>query len=353
MADDNISADGTAEAVLYEVDAPEFDAEATDDGTDATQEPAEQSPGSEIEELTDAQITALAEQATMGIFPKEPDQEDDESAEEDATQEDEPEDAAQAAPTGKTPARISVKHLGDEAALVVKAGDISRKEKISFAEAAKRVGLFKAEQSAEGSTAATPEAQIDNGQGTRDFAAELAEAEAAIEAAEAEEAEALTSFDKDRIAAAKKAVRLATNKATVLERVKEQSEAAGKQALSAEMTGLRSQFTELSSPDSPLAAAFNDLVDTLPDNRIGPGKMGAVMRMAWAATYPDKPYPVAKAAAKTVTPVIPPKKNGTPIAALGANGRPAQPRGLAAVIRNPAVIKKLSDAELEAALNED
>ena len=336
MADEHTS-DSAAEAALDEhYDPSDFTAEAVDDGTNAEPRPAgELPPGFDLSSLTHEQLFALGE-GSLVLPDKNTEQEGDEGLQNG----NEPGGEKSAkADLSKVP-RIRINHYNPEdRARMVQINDLTRggmslDDALAFVAKAKPP-VVAATQEPENAAASAP---------TDAMTVARAKAEAARDAF----IDAQQAFDKDGMRAAQIALEQANADVTELRILEElerrESSREQTRVFAGEMDGLRAVLPELTQADSPLADEYNALVDSLPESMIGPGKMEKVARMAWASVHPDKPFP--KKAAQSA-PVISPRKQGTPVAALSANGG-QRTRDVHSIAQRPGGIQSLSDEELRA-----
>ena len=347
MADQNAQAD-VAEAADDDID-PLSGAEALDDGT-ATESASEQLPDLNLQGLSNEEMDALEAAIMTGKPAANASNQDDDSAEEDAedtTEATAPEEHAEA--DFSKVKRIQVSHhKPEDRKRMVQINDLIRGG-LTFEEAVARVAPKVATKSPEAETsntestpAQTTETQAHTG---------LASANDALEAAETALQEAQASYDADAIRVAQKAVNAANREVARQEWKAEQAQSQLEQAAGAhieqEHAALRAAVPEMGEAGE-LLETFNDLIASLPDKMVGPGKAMDVARMAWAKTYPDKPFPGDGKSARAEV-VRPPNKNGTPVAALGATTRNGQPKIMAA-LRTPGAERQLTDADLDAVL---
>lgn len=342
MADQNAQADVAEAADDQDID-PLSSAEALDDGT-ATESASAQLPDLNLQGLSNEEMDALEQAIMKGKPAAKAEAQDDDSADEDAedtTEATAPEESAEA--DFSKVKRIQIAHhKPEDRKRMVQINDLIRGG-LSFEEAVARVApkvAPKATEPAEDDTQPTQrETQAHTG---------LASANAALEAAEQALLDAQASYDSDAIRDAQRALNTANREVARQEWKAEQAQAQQEQAMGADLQkehdALRAAVPELAQ-GGELLETYNALVESLPESMVGPGKAVDVARMAWAKTYPDKPFPGDGKAAKAEL-VRPPNKAGTPVAALSATTRNGQPKIMAA-LRTPGAERQLSDAELD------
>lgn len=349
MPDDTDTLPIEAEAAVDTLEA-QPDAKANGeqaDGTESANDAQALFPDSQLQELTDAELNEVMAQVRNPAFkPAKPETT---AKEEDTT------DTQDTDTNGKTAKadhsnvrRINIGHLEpDERNLFVKLGDMTSGRdgyrKMSMAEALEKVH----EEIKQVKQSSKPNADTETEEPAAEAPDALTAAQSALESAEQELMDAQASFDTDSIRAAQKKVNAANRELAKLEIRQQDAETRSAtevtQAGAKELAGVQAKVPQLSDPKDPLVATYNDLLDSLPDHMVGPGKVESVARMAWAQVYPGKPFPADIGGQEVVNP---PKKSATHVAALQTGNRLGQNR-IATALRTPGAERELSDDELD------
>ena len=317
------------------------------DGTESANSAQALIPDSQLQELTDAEINEALAQLRNPAFK--PAKHGKPAKEEDTT------DTQDTDTSGKTAKaihsnvkRINIAHLeGEDRDWFVKLGDMTSGRdgyrRMPMAEALKKVYEEIKQTQSDSKTDVAPEAE----RATQEAPDALTAAQTALETAEQELIDAQAAFDTDAIRAAQKKVNAANRELAKLEIRQQDAEARStteaQQAGAKELAGVQAKVPQLADPEDPLVNAYNELLDSLPDHLVGPGKVESVARMAWAQVYPGKPFPADIGGQEVVNP---PKKSATHVAALQTGNRLGQNR-IATALKTPGAERELSDEELD------
>ena len=345
MPDDTDTLPIEAEAAVDTLEA-QPDAEANGeqaDGTESANDAQASVPDSQLQELTDAEINEALAQLRNPAFK--PAKTETTAKEGDTTDTQDTDTSIETAEADFAKVkRIQIAHLSAaDRKRLVRINDLTRGG-MSFDEAIARVGG----KPATNAEAKAPERTDTE---TEEPAAEapdaLTAAQSALETAEQELIDAQAAFDTEAIRAAQKKVNAANRELAKLEIRQQDAETRSAtevtQAGAKELAGVQAKVPQLSDPKDPLVATYNDLLDSLPDHMVGPGKVESVARMAWAQVYPGKPFPADIGGQEVVNP---PKKSATHVAALQTGNRLGQNR-IATALRTPGAERELSDDELD------
>lgn len=347
MPNDNI--DGAAEAALEnDIELEDLSALAEGDEGEGNLESASPVlPDFTLQELSEAELNAVLEQALSGKPAEATETEDGEAPKEKDSQKEPAKKVDDEDGDFTKLKRLQVAHYAPEdKTRIVRINDLTRGG-LSLEEAIARTAPTVAK--------ATEAAKTDEPAPQAQPTGELAQAESALEAAEAALIEAQTTYDTEAIAKAQKAVNVANRKLATAEvlaqmadiNAQQQQETVTQQA-QAEVSRIAGAIPEFADPDSLLSLQYDRLLSRAKDEDLGPGSVERLAREAWGKVNPGKAFPIgAKAQPATL---IHPKKSGVSVeAALTATGRAPQQKTLAA-LRTPGAERNLSDAELDAML---
>lgn len=148
----------------------------------------------------------------------------------------------------------------------------------------------------------------------------------ALKEAKAARKAAKESFDAEAEERAQDEIDELTRKLTRLELQQELAERENRhtaqsmtQQAKAEADQVRKAIPQLADPDDLLTLAYNRIVETTPEDKLGPGSAMEIAEQAWKKVYPGKPFP-ANGAARQPARIVQPPQNGRPAAALATDG---------------------------------
>lgn len=329
MADENDHNQSAAQRHDSEALEPQTDSADVESGADesTTLEPAaEQAPGDNLQEFTTEQLNEMARRIDEGL----PLTDEPEKATEEAEESEDATPAVAQSPKGKR-VRTTLDHLSDkDQAAQLEILTLTRKG-VALADAVAQV----LKPVAKSTETAAPERQAE--QQPTDA---MQVANVALKEAKAGLREARDSYDSDAIEAAEADVEKASRAVIKLELRAEMeerdAEIAGRReekAARAEISKLTSAIPELTDPDSPLTAVYDRMVERADDEDLGPGSAEKFARAAWDKVYPGKAFPINGSAARPSLKLVPPPKNGRPVAALATNG--GARRDVNHILQNP------------------